>query len=195
VRRWHWISSAVCLTGMILFGATGLTLNHADELEPEPRSTTKVETLPAPLVASVAAGPAAGAAPLPPPVAAWVRSRFGLDASRQKAEWSAEQVTLSMPRPGGERAASIDRASGLVSYESSSRGVVGTLNDLHTGRNSGRTWSLFIDVFAIGCLTFATTGLALVCLYAPGRPVAWPLLAAGAAAPVLVGLLALFHVM
>lgn len=180
---------------MILFAATGLTLNHAAELEPEPQSTTEAETLPAPLVASVAAGPAAGAAPLPRPVAAWIRSRFGLDASRQKAEWSAEQVTLSVPRPGGERAASIDRASGLVRYEASSRGVVGTLNDLHTGRNSGRAWSLFIDVFAVGCLAFATTGLALVCLYAPGRPVAWPLLAAGAAAPVLVGFLALFHVL
>lgn len=179
---------------MILFAATGLTLNHADTLEPEPRSTTTAAMLPAPLVASIAGGPAAGAASLPRPVAAWIRDRFGLEASRLKAEWSAEQVTVSVLRPGGDRTVSIDRASGLVSLETTSRGVVGALNDLHTGRNSGPGWGLFIDVFAIGCLTFATTGLALVCLYAPGRPVAWPLLAAGAAAPVLVGLLALLHV-
>ena len=145
-------------------------------------------------MASVGAGPMAGVAPLPLPLAAWVREYFGLDASELKAEWSASQVTLNVPRPGGERVVSIDRASGAVTHEASSRGVVGALNDLHTGRNGGRAWSLFTDVFAIGCLVFATTGLALVCLYAPSRAAAWPLLAAGAAAPVIIGLLALLHI-
>jgi len=28
--RWHWISAAICLVGMILFAITGVTLNHAD---------------------------------------------------------------------------------------------------------------------------------------------------------------------
>lgn len=178
----------------MLFAATGLTLNHADALEPEPRSTAEAEGLPSPLMASIAAGPAGGAAPLPQAVATWVRDRFGLDASRMNAEWSVAQVTLSAPRPGGERTLTIDRSSGAVSLESTSRGVVGVLNDLHTGRNSGPGWGLFIDAFAIGCLTFATTGLALLSLYAAGRPVAWPLLAAGAGAPALVALLVLLHV-
>jgi hypothetical protein len=29
LHRWHWISAAACLVGMLLFAATGITLNHA----------------------------------------------------------------------------------------------------------------------------------------------------------------------
>ncbi|NIV36045.1 MAG: hypothetical protein GWN58_43325, partial [Anaerolineae bacterium] len=29
LRQWHWISSALCLVGMLLFSVTGITLNHA----------------------------------------------------------------------------------------------------------------------------------------------------------------------
>lgn len=178
---------------MLLFAATGLTLNHAASLEPPPRTTTLALDLPPPLAATLAAGPADTPAGLPAPLAGWIRERFGLDAADLIAEWSAKEVALSVPRPGGEHAISIDRASGVLTYAVSSRGLIGVLNDLHTGRNSGRVWGLFIDAFAVGCLVFATTGLALVCLYAPGRPITWPLLALGAAAPGVVLLLILFH--
>jgi len=33
LRQWHWISSAVCLVLMLLFAASGITLNHADYFE------------------------------------------------------------------------------------------------------------------------------------------------------------------
>jgi uncharacterized protein len=29
LTQWHWISAAISLIGMILFAATGITLNHA----------------------------------------------------------------------------------------------------------------------------------------------------------------------
>jgi hypothetical protein len=35
--EWHWINSAVCLIGMLLFAVTGLTLNHAAKIEAKPR--------------------------------------------------------------------------------------------------------------------------------------------------------------
>ena len=35
-QRWHWISAAICLIGMVLFAATGITLNHAGSLESKP---------------------------------------------------------------------------------------------------------------------------------------------------------------
>jgi hypothetical protein len=47
LHRWHWISAALSLVGMILFAATGITLNHAGEIEATPRVTT-VESNPAP---------------------------------------------------------------------------------------------------------------------------------------------------
>lgn len=33
LRQWHWVSSALCLAGMLLFAVTGITLNHATDIE------------------------------------------------------------------------------------------------------------------------------------------------------------------
>ena len=35
LHQWHWISSAICLLGMLLFTITGITLNHASRIEAE----------------------------------------------------------------------------------------------------------------------------------------------------------------
>jgi hypothetical protein len=36
LHQWHWISSAMCLLGMFLFAITGITLNHASQIEAKP---------------------------------------------------------------------------------------------------------------------------------------------------------------
>ena len=36
IRTVHWMSGAVCLIGMLLFAATGITLNHAGSLTAKP---------------------------------------------------------------------------------------------------------------------------------------------------------------
>ena len=40
VRQWHWVSSAVCLIGMLLFAITGITLNHAAQIQVTPHVET-----------------------------------------------------------------------------------------------------------------------------------------------------------
>jgi hypothetical protein len=42
-RIWHWITGAATLIGMLLFAFTGITLNHAGEIEgkPDPKVETK----------------------------------------------------------------------------------------------------------------------------------------------------------
>ena len=35
--QWHWISSGICLIGMIIFALTGITLNHASQIDPVQR--------------------------------------------------------------------------------------------------------------------------------------------------------------
>jgi uncharacterized protein len=37
LHQWHWISSALCLIGMLVFAATGLTLDHAARIEARPQ--------------------------------------------------------------------------------------------------------------------------------------------------------------
>ena len=183
LHTWHWVSSAVSLIGLILFAVTGFTLNHAADIEAKPEVVAKAAALPAPLLKTVAPDQAPDAKkPLPPQVASWVESTFPTSA-RGDAEWSADEIYLALPRPGGDGWVSIDRASGAVTSEFTDRGWVSYLNDLHKGRNSGAVWKWFIDIYAFACLVFALTGLFLLWLHAAKRPSTWPLVALGLAIP------------
>lgn len=184
VIRWHWISSAVSLVGLLLFAFTGITLNHAADIEGAPVVVDRSATLPPALLRTLAARPgeADGKRPLPAPVAAWVGRTFGQNGMGE-AEWSAGEVYLALPRPGGDGWVSIDRASGAASSETADRGWLAWLNDLHKGRNAGAVWKAFIDIFAVACFLFAATGLLLLWLHADRRRITWPLVGLGLAVP------------
>ena len=189
LHQWHWISSAVCLVGMLLFTATGITLNHAARIEAQPRVDNRTVELPAPLLARLAEAPDEGDAPLPVEVSAWLGDALEVSLGRRPAEWSPEEAYLSMPSPGADAWLSIDRETGAVEFERTSRGWVSYLNDLHKGRNAGPAWGWFIDVFAIATLVFCITGLFLLHLHARQRRLTWPLVGLGLVVPVLLILL------
>lgn len=188
LHQWHWISSAVCLIGMLLFAVTGLTLNHAAKIEAKPEVQNQQLQLPADLLGQLGTRED-GHAPIPRPARQWLDTQLGIAIGGRPAEWSAEEIYLSLPRPGGDAWLSIDRETGAVEYESTSRGVVSYLNDLHKGRNAGVVWFWFIDVFAAACVIFAVTGLGLMILHAKGRPSTWPLAALGLLIPVVIALI------
>ena len=189
LHMWHWMSSAVSLIGLLLFAITGFTLNHAADIEGSPVVAEKAAQLPSPLLRQLGATDVAdGKAPLPPPVARWVEESFPVRASGE-AEWSADEVYLPAPRPGGDAWVAIDRASGDVTSEVTSRGWISYFNDLHKGRNSGGAWSLFIDIFAGACLIFAFTGLFLLWLHSAKRKSTWPLVSAGIAIPAAIAII------
>ena len=186
LHMWHWMSSAVCLIGLLLFAITGFTLNHAADIEGSPVVTEKSAELPPALLAQLSAAvPADAKAPLPKPVADWVEQTFPVKASNE-AEWSADEVYLPAPRPGGDAWVAINLTTGAVASEVTSRGWISYLNDLHKGRNSGGEWSLFIDVFSFACLVFAITGLFLLQLHSAKRKSTWPLVGLGLAIPAAI---------
>jgi len=139
LHQWHWISSAVCLVGMLLFAATGITLNHAARIEAKPQVSNRQLELPAPLLAALGTRED-GNAPLPGKVAGWLSHELDAAIGRHPAEWSADEVYLSMPGPGSDAWLSIDRETGAVEYEQTRRGWVSYFNDLHKGRNAGPGW-------------------------------------------------------
>lgn len=188
LHQWHWISSAVCLIGMLLFAITGITLNHAAKIEATPQVINRQIELPAPLRAQLGKREN-GNAPLPRSVRAWLDEALGVSVGGRAAEWSAEEIYLPLPRPGGDAWLSIDRESGAVEYESTSRGAVSYLNDLHKGRNAGPAWGWFLDLFAVACLVFCITGLFLLHLHARQRRMTWPLVGLGLLVPLLIALL------
>lgn len=188
LHMWHWMSSAISLIGLLLFAITGFTLNHAADIEGAPRVAERSAQLPASLLdALAAADPADGKGTLPAAVAAWVEANFPVRAG--EAEWSADEVYMAAPRPGGDAWVAIDRATGAATAEITDRGWISYLNDLHKGRNSGGAWSVFIDIFAFACLVFALTGLVLLQLHSAKRKSTWPLVGAGVAIPAAIAIL------
>lgn len=189
LHRWHWISAATCLVGMILFAVTGITLNHAADIEATPQVSTRTATLPPDLLAALPALPADGKQKLPDALARWIGTSFGISMGGRVGEFSADEIYLPLPRPGGDAWLTIERDSGLATHEVTTRGWISFLNDLHKGRHAGQAWSWFLDVFAAACLVFCLTGLVLLTLHARGRPSTWPMVGLGVVVPLVLAIL------
>ena len=191
LHQWHWISSALCLVAMLLFSFTGITLNHASQIESKPVVVNRKATLPAPLQAELRAFAKAHAdakAPLPPALATWAEHTFSIDVRAVVAEWSPDDAYLPLPRPGGDAWLRM-AADGAAEYEKTDRGWISWLNDLHKGRNAGTAWSWFIDLFAVACLVFCITGFLILKMHAVNRRATWPVIGFGILLPLLLALL------
>lgn len=190
--RIHWISSAICLLGMLLFSFTGITLNHATQIESVPKVVTQKRQLPDDLMATLrplVARHAGRNAALPTGLAVWLTDNLRLRVADLPAEWSDDEIYLAMPRPGGDAWLRIGIEEGSVEYEHTDRGWIAWLNDLHKGRHSGTVWAWFIDAFALGCLLFSLTGLLILKIHAGQRLSTWPLVGLGVVLPLLIALL------
>ncbi|NML32188.1 PepSY-associated TM helix domain-containing protein [Paraburkholderia antibiotica] len=189
LRQWHWISSALCLIGMLLFALTGFTLNHAAQIEAHPHVERRSASAPASLRDTLGHTQHRDKGPVPAELSAWLASTLQLDTAGRIAEWSANDIYIALPRPGGDAWVSVDFTTGDTEYELTTRGWIAYLNDLHKGRNAGAAWGAFIDVFAAACVVFSVTGLLLLKMHARGRVSTWPLVGFGLVAPLLLAIL------
>lgn len=189
MRVWHWVSSAVCLSGFLLFTVTGITLNHAAEIPARPKVASLTVTMPKELAAGLKHDAQPGKRHLPAPVVRWLRESLRISGPLPPGERSGSEIYISMPRPGGDAWVNIDLESGLVEYERTDRGWIAFLNDLHKGRHTGFAWQVFIDVLAAACLVFCVTGVVLLFLHASKRPATWPAVAFGLAVPLALALI------
>jgi hypothetical protein len=193
MHEWHWISSAVALLGLLFFAITGITLNHAESLESGRQDySSERRDLPAALVETLRqdiatngegeAGPSA-------PLSAWISSAFGVDTIGRIADWRADEITFSLPRPGGDAWLKLDLAGRVAEYHETRAGWVAYLNDLHKGRHTGTAWAWFIDLSAAACVIFAVTGFVILKMHAANRVLTWPLIGIGLLVPLLIAVL------
>ncbi len=145
-----------------------MTLNHATHIETTPNVIHRTTTLPPTLHAALTT-PETGNAPLPPAVAAWLSTYTGQALAGRNAEWSPDEIYLSLTGPGTDAWLSLNRTNGVLEYEHTDRGWIAYFNDLHSGRNTGPAWAWFIDLLALACLVFCLTGLCLLHLHARQR--------------------------
>jgi hypothetical protein len=108
LHQWHWISAALSLIGMLLFAITGITLNHAGQIEAKPVVVSRKATLPPDLLAVLAKGPEEGKRPLPVQLEPWLDKAVGAEVAGREGDWSADRG-LCRPGPSGRRRLGLDR--------------------------------------------------------------------------------------
>jgi hypothetical protein len=185
IRKWHWMSSALCFVCMLLFSITGITLNHAADIEASPTTIHFKGVVPSDLLKPIAVvTDAKKSIEFTEPLLNWFEKNHHLRFANNHAEINDTELYLALPRPGGDAWLSVDTASGNFEYESTNRGWISYANDLHKGRNTGMAWVYFMDVFAIACIIFSVTGFLLLQRYADTRSQTWPLLIGGLLVPI-----------
>src|SRR5690625_7904156 len=147
----HCIISAMCLVAMLLFAITYITLNHANQIEAQPKVTTIEHQLPDELL-PLLHDASASSTTLPPPLRDWLEQELNVRRLHRPAEWDDYELYLSLPRPGGDAWLTIDRTTGELLYERTDRGWIAFLNALHKARNTGGAWPWIIDLFAVACV-------------------------------------------
>ena len=185
--QWHWISSAICLVGILLFAITGITLNHATQIEAKPKIELVQTATPIKINQQLQQLTQQASPLLPKNIEQWLRTQYGISLSDEsQIEWSTDEVYISLPKAGGDAWARFSLNNAQFEYESTSRGVISLVNDLHKGRHTGLVWQWFIDVFALACLVFSLTGFFILQQHARRRPMVWPLVGAGLVIPALL---------
>lgn len=190
VRQWHWVSSAICLVGLLLFAVTGFTLNHAGWIEGQVHITEVEQSLPDELHPILDLS--LEQQRLDSELIRFVQEATQHRLTRKQlesAQWSPDELYLSLPRPGGDAWLVLDTIDYSLLFEQTERGWVAYLNDLHKGRHTNLAWSLFIDAVALCCVIFAVTGLWLLIRQQKQRRMTWPLTTLGFLIPVIVLLL------
>ena len=151
----HWALMAhiyVSMAGFtlaLLFGVTGLTLNHQDFGLSEPRITKSEINLDHELVKSE--NQAA--------VEECVRQKLELQSPPTDYHADPDQIQITFAVPGGRTLVTIDRANGNAEVEKETRGFWGKLGDLHKGFDAGKVWYWTIDVAAMMLIVSSLTGM------------------------------------
>lgn len=190
ITRWHWISSALCLVGMLFFALTGITLVHAERLESRAATTTSREAaVPGDVMQALNLPSPPADNTVPPALVRWLDQTWHIPVVPKAVEWGPDELFLDLKRPGVDAAVTIDLRQAVARYEAVDRGWVAYFNELHRGRNAGPVWAGFLTVFGVVCVIFSLTGLLLLQMHARARWSVWPVTGLGLLAPLLLILL------
>ena len=177
--RWlHIYVSMISFAIVLFFSVTGITLNHPDYFAGEMKEshekgqmdsawvkvtdTIKIDKLKI--------------------VERW-RKQHGIKAPVSEFRIEEQQCAVSFRGPGYAADAFVNREDGSYEVTLLKAGVIGVLNDLHKGRDSGAKWAILIDIAAILMIIISLTGIILL-LYIKRKRISgivWALIGLGLA--------------
>ena len=158
LSRWlHIYLSMVSFAIVLFFSVTGLTLNHADWFQGKPQTkqekgkltNTWVNNKDTNLVAKLS-------------VVEYFRNQHAVKGAVVDFRIEDSQVSVSFKGPGYEADAFINRETGEYEFTQTRTGIIGFFNDLHKGRDTGKTWAWVIDVSAVLMVIISLSGLILL---------------------------------
>jgi hypothetical protein len=156
----HIYISAAGFTLALLFGATGLTLNHQDFGFSNPQVSTSEIALDKDFVNNTEQRG----------LEEFVRRKLGIRSPSTDYHDDPDEIQMTFAAPGGRTVVTINRSDGTAQVEKESRGWLGKLDDLHKGLDAGGVWSWAIDGAAILLVISSITGMVtLVALRARRR--------------------------
>jgi len=145
----HIYVSMAGLTLAVLFGATGLALNHQDFGFSTPQTTTSEIVLDKNLLAH----------PDQATVDQYLREKLGLRAPATDYHDDPDQIQVTYATPGARTLVTINREDGKAEVEKETRGFMGRLGDLHKGFYTGTVWFWTIDLAALLIIVSSLTGI------------------------------------
>ncbi len=156
--RWlHIYVSMISFAIVFFFAVTGLTLNHADKFGSELHSSQEKGKMDA---AWVNLSDTSKINKLI--IVEYLRNKNSVKASMSDFRIDDSQVSVSFKGPGYAADIFINRTNGEYEVTKTSAGFVGFINDLHKGRDTGKAWSVVIDVAAILMTLVSLTGICLM---------------------------------
>ncbi|MDX1935463.1 MAG: PepSY-associated TM helix domain-containing protein [Flavihumibacter sp.] len=176
LSRWlHIYLSMVSFVIVLFFSVTGLTLNHADYFQ---RKSTLTESKGVVDSNWVNAADTLKIQKLP--LVEFFRERYKVKGAVADFRIDEQEISFSFKAPGYQADAFIDRHTAAYTLMQTSQGVMGFVNDLHKGRDTGKVWAWVIDVSAILMTLISLTGLVLLLFIKKKRMAGIILLVAGA---------------
>ena len=155
VMRWtHIYLSMFSMAAILFFSVTGITLNHPSwffgETERSTQAQGQVDTR------------WLGSEVAKLEVVEHLRKAHAVRGALADFRTDERECLVSFKGPGYAADAFIDRATGRYDLTESAHGFIAIINDLHKGRDSGKGWSVLIDVSAVLMTFVSLTGLALL---------------------------------
>ena len=156
--RWlHIYLSMASFAILFFFAVTGLTLNHAEWFSGREKTVHVTGRM------NVKWVKAAGVAQVSKlDVVEFLRRHHGIKGALSDFRIDDQQCEVSFKGPGYTADTFVDRTTGRYDLTETRMGMVAVMNDLHKGRDSGKGWSVVIDLAAILMTLVSITGMALI---------------------------------
>lgn len=150
-RSVHIYLTMLGLLVMLLFGITGLTINHEEGLMSAPRVSESEGKVPLELIASSD----------PLRIVEHVRNTFKIRGAMTDFTDVEDEFAIAFREPGEVWDITVMKRTGEVIARNEQHGFVAIINNLHRGRYTGPAWSLVIDFSAILIVLACLTGFVL----------------------------------